>query len=184
MTGQRGSIRDWLAPGERIIWEGGPDPKAYALRGAWYLIPFSLLWGGFAIFWEVTAIASGAPVFFDLWGIPFVVIGLYMIFGRLYVAFREARRTTYALTDRRILIISGAFRRSFTALELRTMPGASLEERDNGVGSITFGISSGFRMPPGWPTMGARYSTVPTFSSIPEARRIFGLYERARAEAA
>jgi len=43
-----------------------PDVWAYSMRGAWYLIPFSLLWGGFAIFWEVMAITSEAPVFFLL----------------------------------------------------------------------------------------------------------------------
>ena len=182
MTGRRGAIREWLGPDERILWEGAPDPRAYALRGWWYLIPFSLLWGGFAIFWEINAIASGVW-FFALWGVPFVLIGLYMIFGRIYVARREATRTTYALTDRRVLIISGAFRRSFTALELRTMPGANLEEGDDGVGSITFGAAVGFRLPSGWPTMGARASSPPMFASIPEARRVFGLYEKARAEA-
>ena len=37
-----------LLPGERILWRGRPDVWAYSMRGAWYLIPFSLLWGGFA----------------------------------------------------------------------------------------------------------------------------------------
>ena len=59
-------LRSLLRPGERVLWEGQPDVWAYSMRGAWYLIPFSLLWGGFAIFWEVMAITSEAPVFFLL----------------------------------------------------------------------------------------------------------------------
>ena len=47
-----------LRPGERVLWQGQPDVRAYSLRGAWFLIPFSLMWGGFAIFWEVTVIRT------------------------------------------------------------------------------------------------------------------------------
>src|SRR4051794_27687774 len=30
------TLRDALQPGERLLWEGGPDINAFSLRGAWY----------------------------------------------------------------------------------------------------------------------------------------------------
>jgi hypothetical protein len=151
------------------------------MRGAWYLIPFSLLWGGFAIFWEVTAISSGAPLFFLLWGIPFVAVGLYLIFGRLIVARREAARTFYAITDRRLLIESGAFRRTFTEVDLHDLPPATLEERSDVTGTITIGPGS-WRVPPGWPFPGM-YGQAPTLVSIRAVRDVYETLQRAKAEA-
>lgn len=172
--------RALLRGDERLIWEGRPDVRAFVLRGAWYLVPFSLLWGGFALFWEFSVLRSGAPPLFALWGLPFVGIGIYMIIGRPLVARREAQRTVYALTDRRILIAGGAFGRSIVELDLRDLPPTQLDERGDGIGTITFGgIGGTFRAPPGWPTMGM-YARPPAFASIPDARRVYGLLQDAR----
>jgi hypothetical protein len=172
-----------LRTAERILWEGRPDVRTYSLRGAWFLIPFSLLWGGFALFWEFTVITTGGPLFFALWGIPFVLIGLYMIFGRLYVARREAANTAYAITDQRVLIETGAFRRRLVQLDLRDLPMAQLDDLGRGLGSITFGAALGvFRVPPGWPTAGM-YASPPAFIAIPDASRVFEVLQTAKDEA-
>ena len=180
--GTEDGLRRYVLPGERVLWEGKPAVGPYSMRGAWYLIPFSIMWGGFAIFWEASAILGHAPLFFALWGVPFLLIGLYMIFGRIYVARREARNTTYALTDRRVLIRSGAFRRSLVELDLLNLPGAELNEGRGGTGSITFGNTGGFmRVPPGWPTMGM-YRSPASFQAIENVHEVFDALQRARAD--
>ena len=174
-------VRGFLLPGERILWQGRPDVRSFVWRGWWYLVPFSLLWGGFAIFWEIAAITGRGGLFFVLWGLPFVGIGLYMIFGRYFVARAEARATRYAITDRRVLIWGGALRRTLTAIELSALPEARLEEGGGGAGTIMFGPSLGFRLPPGWPTMGT-YRSPAAFQSIPNVREAFDIIQRARSE--
>jgi hypothetical protein len=155
------------------LWQGKPDVWAFSMRGAWYLIPFSLLWGGFAIFWEVTVLSSGAGPFFALWGIPFVLIGLYLIFGRILVARREARRTYYAVTNRRVFILGGAFARRTIEIALTELPPTQLDQSGSGLGTITFGVPvAGFRPPPGWPTMGS-YAPVPAFAAVPDAAKVY-----------
>lgn len=85
------------------MWVGHPDPKALFTGADVYLVPFSLMWCGFAIFWEVTAAAEG-PLFFAAWGIPFVLVGLYIVFGRFIYKRRVNARTVYGLTNTRAII--------------------------------------------------------------------------------
>jgi hypothetical protein len=81
-----------LEPGERVLWSGRPAPGLTFRPADGFLIPFSLLWCGFAIFWEASVLRiPGAPFFFPLFGAVFVAAGLYFVFGRFL--FRDAQRS-------------------------------------------------------------------------------------------
>jgi hypothetical protein len=56
-----------LLSDEAIEWTGRPNPAVVFHREDLYMIPFSLLWGGFAIFWLLGAsgiwdVGDGAPL--------------------------------------------------------------------------------------------------------------------------
>jgi hypothetical protein len=67
-----------LLPDEEVLWSGKPDPSALLTKRDAFFIPLSILWAGFAVFWEWSVVAMGAPVLFTIWGIPFVAFGLYI----------------------------------------------------------------------------------------------------------
>ncbi len=50
-----------LLKDEKILWSGQPETKVLFTRADVFLAPFSVLWGGFAIFWEVSVLRSRAP---------------------------------------------------------------------------------------------------------------------------
>jgi hypothetical protein len=94
-----------LVKGEQILWVGRPDASKIFAASDRVEIPLSLMWAGFAVFWEATVIRNGGSVFFVLFGAAFVAIGLYLIFGRFVERRLVKRRTWYAVSDRRILVL-------------------------------------------------------------------------------
>ena len=170
-----------LDPGERMLWSGQPRGGIRLRVQDAFLIPFSVLWCGFAIFWEVGVVRSHAPFFFMLWGIPFVCVGLFFVFGRfLFDAYNRAR-IFYGVTNERILIVSGLFARQTKSLQLRTLTDVSLTQRGDGSGTITFGPTHSMNafFPAGaWPGAG-RYAP-PAFDLIENAKGVYDLIRQAQ----
>ena len=134
------------------------------------LVPFSLMWGGFAIFWEYTVIRQGAPLFFVLWGIPFVLVGLYLIVGRFLWDARRRAATFYGVSESRIIIQSVMWPSSRRSVSLRTMTDLSMTERADGSGDIVLVASSslsGFA----WPGRAAHGT--PMLEAVPNVREVY-----------
>ena len=177
-------FREELNPGERIIWSGQPQQGLMLRPADIFMIPFSLMWGGFAIFWEFGVVSSGAPLFFMAWGIPFVLVGLYIIFGRFFVDSAQRGKTYYALTDERAIIISGLFNQNTKSLDLKKLPEINISTKGNGKGTITFGAShpmAWMYAGSGFPNMG-RYHIAPSFEMIDDARTVYQHIKRLQKE--
>ena len=132
-----------LAPGERILWAGQPIPGIRFNVADIFLIPFSLFWLGFAIFWTVMAARitdSSAPraiqLIFPLFGVPFIVIGLYLTVGRFWQDARLRTRTYYGITSQRILFLHPT--KGVQSIDLKHLSDFTVTEGRNGEGTIWF----------------------------------------------
>ena len=169
-----------LGSGEKLLWSGRPQQGLRLRASDALLIPFSLMWGGFAIFWEYSALQTG-PLFFALWGIPFVGVGLYLIAGRFFVDAWQRARTHYGLTNQRVLIVAGLRSRQVTSLPLRTLADVSLQERSDRSGTIQFGhvpAPYGWMARSGWPGPGRHLP--PAFELIENVRSVYTQLQQAQ----
>jgi hypothetical protein len=136
-----------LQSGESLYWAGTADPlraAVAALPAALFGIPFA----GFALFWVTqayhatsamsksssNAFTNGFRVF-PLFGLPFLFVGLGIILAPLW-AFLKGGSTVYAVTNKRIMIISGGNSRSVKSFTPADIVSVEHRERPDGSGDI------------------------------------------------
>jgi hypothetical protein len=147
-------VQSELSDGERLLWVGQPLPGRIA-RSAIPIVLFGIPWTAFSIFW--VAAASGmvflgfgkgdagvggiGAIFscFPLFGIPFILIGFGMLSSPYWLR-RRAKRTCYALTERRAIIWQGGW---FGSVEVRSYGPSELNkirrtEYSDGSGDLVF----------------------------------------------
>jgi hypothetical protein len=184
-------FKDDLMDGEELLWAGQPNPGKIFGPEDLFLIPFSLMWGGFAIFWEIMALSiffshktgktpPPVAIIFPLFGIPFVLIGLYLIFGRFFYKAWKKKRTFYAVSDKQILILTNFKAKNIQALFIKNLPVINKTSSAQGIGTLSFGNMPGFPSGmgnSGW--MGAS-STLPAFYDIDEVDKVYNTINEAR----
>jgi hypothetical protein len=179
-----------LAPGEVVLWTGQPNTGVIFHVRDLYLIPFSLMWGGFAIFWEMGVLGYwGSPHktgvnpiswFFVLWGIPFVVVGQYIIWGRFVFDWWRKKRTFYAITDKRLLIVEEVRNRKLTSVRLTENTFLGKSTRSDGIGTLRFGAPQA--TPNGWSWWG-NFETDgrSSFRDIEDVERVYNIISSSQA---
>lgn len=141
-------LHDLLA-GERLLWSGSPVPGFRILPGDLKNLVFGCMFTGFALFWTSAAFlmtrAGSAPwffrVLFPLFGTPFILVGLWVLFGTPVSRTRRARSMAYAITERRLIVVSEGGSRTVNAFDLERIESTTLHEGKDGVGTISFTIS-------------------------------------------
>lgn len=130
----------YLTPGETVLWKGRPQKGHLITAQDALMIPFSLFWCSFAFFWTFAALQSGAPFPFALFGLPFIAVGLYLVFGRFIHTSWLRKRTYYVITNLKIIRLRG---QKVDMLDLATLPPLQINAFRDGSGTISFGMLYG-----------------------------------------
>lgn len=146
-----------LVNNEEVIWNGKPKRFAFIFNRVMTLMPIALLWLAFDSFFIIMMSKSGAfsalssPMFI-VFIIAFFVIHLFPVWmwvSEVLTAEKRWQNTEYAVTDRRMIIITGfvnmnvdsVFYTDVTNVSLRY----SLFDKMLGVGDIYFDMINGSR---------------------------------------
>jgi hypothetical protein len=144
------AIQSELTSGESILWAGQPNSGVIFRKDDIFLIPFSLFWGGFSIFWEAGVLGlwggnhgkGDSWTFGMIWGVPFVLIGQYLIWGRFFYDAWLKKRTHYAVTSRRVIVVQTGWKRRMVSAFLDSLPAIAKEGGGDRPGTLRFDQSS------------------------------------------
>ena len=173
MTDEYAFARPYIAPGEAVLWRGKPGKGHLVTAQDAIMIPFSIFWCGGVFFWEYLAISEGAPLFFCLFGVPFLCVGLYMVFGRFFHTAWRRKRMAYVITTKRIIRARGE---RIDMLSSASLPPMHVTAFRDGSGTIRFGETVYYR---GRRRSGYEYdSAMFELENIPDVARVQQLIDR------
>lgn len=143
----RQKFQNELLQDEQIEWCGQSNPNILFTKSDMYLIPFSLLWGGFVILWNyMVNFVAGPSGHLDLvarlFGLPFLVVGLYFIFGRFIYKKWRKKNTYYAVTNKRVLCLTNTFNANLESRYIKDLPVVRKSINASGIGTVIFGEGS------------------------------------------
>jgi hypothetical protein len=128
-------VAEALPPGERVLWEGAPAPQAIA-RHLLMIRPLALYFTAMIAWWMLANRDRIATA--DFWtpvSMQLVLVG-GVLGGFLWLARWIATSTTYAITDRRIVMRLGVIFPLTVNIPLSYIMGAQVKRFGDGTGQI------------------------------------------------
>ena len=132
----RAELTPYLHPAAPLLRTGQPyTTRKYHPNPL--VVVFMIFWFGFAVFWTVTAAAAGG--FFAVFGIPFLLIGGYMLYHLFVGQKKLLASAVYAVTDRRAIILYTDRRGTgCTEFLFSRLSNITMDEVDGTTGTIRF----------------------------------------------
>ncbi|NJN75604.1 MAG: hypothetical protein HC796_04500 [Synechococcaceae cyanobacterium RL_1_2] len=139
----RNKINKELQPAEVIIWVQQPIPRFFTGASIISFL-FGIPWTSFALFWTWGALGFALPDLkqgpqpqhmFALFGIPFVLIGVAMLFSPILL-WQLAQHTVYLVTDQRAISIQDAWVTTIRSYLPHQLQNIYRKERADGTGDV------------------------------------------------
>ena len=140
------ALRGELVAGERLIWSA--QPIARRLKAGFGIWLFAIPWTAFSLLWIIMALmpwmtSTGTPdgikwsfgIVFPLFGLPFVAIGLWMLWSPIR-AVRQAGSTVYGLTNRRLIRLVSCGNSKVASVLLDQIGPMTRDEAADGTGHL------------------------------------------------
>ncbi|NEP11679.1 MAG: hypothetical protein F6K14_15990 [Symploca sp. SIO2C1] len=143
----RKKIDNELQPGEYIRWVEQPIPR-FLTTSSIVTFLFAIPWTSFSLFWMWKALGEKLPDLregiqfqhlFALFGVPFVLIGLGMLFSPVWV-WQAARKTVYLITDKRAILIQGGSSITIRSYLPEQLKDVYRKEKANGSGDVIIAV--------------------------------------------
>ncbi len=125
-----------LPPGERILWQGEPRPRALA-RHAFHVRSIAIYFSIFVVARGLTGLAEGRAagdaIVHALMVVPLAAAGLGVLF---LLAWVNARTTVYTITSRRVVMRYGVAIPMTVNIPFRIIGSAALKVHADGTGDV------------------------------------------------
>lgn len=112
---QKNTIDDVLDGNEKVLWRGAPNSKSYIGASVLKMLPIALIWlifdSTFIVFISIGMSQGQIPLAVLGFVIPFFILHLTPVWiwlANTIKAIKEVRNLEYAITDKRVIIRSGA----------------------------------------------------------------------------
>ena len=120
---------------EKILWSGQPEINLFLTVKNIVQIIFALVWLGITSNVGYFAIES-FDIFAMLFLVPFVLIGLYLLFESFIYSNYQRKRTHYAVTKQRVLILINSSTKVVKSKLISQMSVLNKTTKKDGIGII------------------------------------------------
>ena len=136
-------IKPYLDVDESVLWCDKPVKKLAFSTADIFTTMFGVVWLSFSVFWIISAytateMAEGGFKLFPLFGIPFVLVGLYLLIFRHFVSFIRRKNMIYALTSKRVLVVHTGSRQYVQEYRYENISNIQMKCNGEDIGSIFF----------------------------------------------
>lgn len=170
---------DYLHYDEELLWIGSPDPRRVLNGQDVFLIPFSLFWC--TVTYSVVFMSILDAGWAGLWTLllPHFWMGVFLFPGRFILEYMSRKRTQYAVTNQRVLIIRDWFGQKVRSYYIDRLPELEIHARKNNTGTIRFSGKPRFSNRNNFRDSHAESD----FYDIPDVREVYHLIQELNFEA-